>query len=68
MKNIVALRVIQRMQWNEAGEYYESSSWSLVYQEEGSTDWKEIPVLNNYYDGPFSGMSEAASEVKTEKE
>lgn len=68
MKNIVALRVVQVLNWNANGEYYDPVSWSLVYQEEGSTDWKDIPVLIKHSGGPQDGLSQVVSEVKAEKE
>ncbi len=68
MNKITALRVVDVRKWADRGSYYITTSWSLEYHEEGSTDWKEIPILVKYSGGPQNGLSQVSNEVKVEKE
>lgn len=53
MKNIVALRVEQKLYWNDDRKDYEASEWRLVYLNEGETSWREIPILTLHVGGPL---------------
>lgn len=68
MNNIIAIRVEQKLVWDQVGEQYEATSWNIVFLTEGDTAWREIPVLTQYTGGPQHGLSQLSDSIKTGKE
>lgn len=63
MNNIIAIRVEQKLVWNENFGRYDADTWNLVYLVEGSPLWKQIPILTQYRGGPQDGLSQLSDGV-----
>lgn len=71
MNQIIALRVEQKLVWNETFSRYDADTWNLVFLVEGSPLWQKIPILTQYRGGPQDGLSQLSDGVTingTEKE
>lgn len=68
MNNVVAIRVEQKLVWNEPDNRYDANGWTLVYMVEGDTAWRKIPVLTTYRGGPQDGLAQLTDGITPEKE
>ena len=68
MNNIVAIRVEQKLVWDEKFDRYNAGGWTLVYMVEGETAWRKIPILTTFYGGPQDGLSQVTDRTTVEQE